>query len=88
MDVGVGSFVISSALVSQKAREGLNQRNILNKSVSNNPTQILSKKHLLPNRVDLLISTLRSIALLLFLGVSRFIIVKTLNYQVDCFFRV
>jgi phosphatidylinositol glycan class W len=81
MDIGVGSFIISSALVSPKARESISHNTRLDKDIKHAQNRHLSQDHKGTSRISALLSTLRSIALLLFIGVSRFVVVKALNYQ-------
>jgi hypothetical protein len=83
MDIGVGSFIFSSALVSQKARESLIHSDNVNPNSKTTQSKRIRNNINLSNRINTLLNTLRSSALLLFVGLTRFAVVKLFNYQVS-----
>jgi hypothetical protein len=111
MDVGVGCFIVSGALVSRKARtandstqhKSRDQPKVTPRPGSPRADRLRKEKvsaesdseHVSPvnspvvpraavprSRVQVLMSALKSMTLLLAVGLIRFTIIKALNYQV------
>lgn len=72
MDVGVGSFLIASALTSKHAR-----------SVANS-----EKDKKPPSYLSLITSAFKSVSPLIVIGLGRLLSVKSTNYQVLIYFSI
>lgn len=73
MDIGVGAFIVSSAIVSAPARQARPSIGTKRAHSDQKPAQSFVQK---------LYAFVRPIALVLVFGIARFLTVKGVNYQV------